>query len=290
MSVSNLYDSQSFVGQIRSYHELISHVDSFDSSALGEQRLRKPVIHGLLRRGETMSLIAPYDTGKSWMAIDLALAVATGDKWLGDMPCEAGRVLFIDSELHAETFAQRMRTVAEAKQIGLDRISDRIDVSMLRCSALGDLRIGDYLDSIKAKSYDVVIIDSFEPFMLTKSKHIESLAPDQSSILYHLANEMGSALVLVQHSTLSNEPNRLTGGVAKAKGSQSLDTDTVVTLRAHHVDNAVVMQTASRSWPAQQPRCLRWQFPVWQPDASLCTAKPGSGDERKFRARAIRGY
>ena len=41
-------------------------------------KLRDPVIHGLLRRGETMNIIAPSKTGKSWLVNDLALAIATG--------------------------------------------------------------------------------------------------------------------------------------------------------------------------------------------------------------------
>lgn len=34
--------------------------------------LRPPVIHGLLRRGETMNVIAPSKLGKSWLVTDLA--------------------------------------------------------------------------------------------------------------------------------------------------------------------------------------------------------------------------
>lgn len=48
--------------------------------------LQPPVIHGLLRMGETMNIIAPPKAAKSWLASDMALAVATGRPWLDRFP------------------------------------------------------------------------------------------------------------------------------------------------------------------------------------------------------------
>lgn len=252
------------------------------------QELRRPIIHGLLRDGETMSLIAPRGTGKSWMAIDLALAIATGEAWLGSIPCQAGRVLFIDSELHAETFTQRLRDVATAKQIDLNRVSGRFDVLTLRCSSLGNLQIGEYLDSIEPESYSLIIIDSFEPFMASKFYNFDSPAMRQSSIPCHIAHKIRTALALIQHTRLDDDPNRSILDIARSTNDESFATDTVVAIRSHHADNAVVMQAASRSWPALPPRCFRWRHPLWQPDASLDPARPGSAEARKRRARARR--
>ncbi|MCD4824701.1 MAG: AAA family ATPase [Phycisphaerae bacterium] len=43
-----------------------------------EPRLHRPIIHGLLREGETMNIIAA-PKGKSWMSTDQAMAVALGN-------------------------------------------------------------------------------------------------------------------------------------------------------------------------------------------------------------------
>ena len=40
-------------------------------------------------------------------------------------------------------------------------------------------------------------------------------------------------------------------------------------LRPHEEDGCVVLDAAVRSWPPVEPRCLRWTFPVWNPDDSL---------------------
>lgn len=53
--------------------------------------LRPVLIEDFLRLGETMNVIAPPKAGKSWLVIDLALAVATGRSWFGH-PCTKGKV------------------------------------------------------------------------------------------------------------------------------------------------------------------------------------------------------
>lgn len=67
--------------------------------------LRPPVVNGLLRIGETMNIIAPPKYGKSWLVTDLAMAVATGRRWLDAFDTTQGNVLILDKELHSETSA-----------------------------------------------------------------------------------------------------------------------------------------------------------------------------------------
>ena len=54
-------------------------------------RLRPVLIHGFLRIGETMNIIAPPKTGKSWLVTDLALAVASGTDSLASQRLEIAR-------------------------------------------------------------------------------------------------------------------------------------------------------------------------------------------------------
>ena len=60
--------------------------------------LRPPVIHGLLRQGETMNVIAASKLGKSWLVTDMALASATGRKWLDTFETVQGDVLILDND------------------------------------------------------------------------------------------------------------------------------------------------------------------------------------------------
>ena len=57
--------------------------------------------------------------------------------------------------------------------------------------------------------------------------------------------------------------------VGAGAGAQSRATDTHLVLRPHEEEGCVVLDAAVRSWPPVEPRCLRWTFPVWNPDDSL---------------------
>lgn len=121
----------------------------------------KPVlIHGFLRRGETMNIIAPPKTGKSWLVTDLALSVATGTPWFG-FPCEQGKILIIDNELHPETSANRIPKVVEARGMKLSEVRRDIAVWNQRGS-LGNIEeLSMKIDALKPYGFKLIIIDAF---------------------------------------------------------------------------------------------------------------------------------
>lgn len=68
---------------------------------------RKPLVDGFLYNTDTMFLFAPAGGYKSMVAINLAVAVASGGKFMGKQAYQ-GRVLFIDGELSQYSFQQRL--------------------------------------------------------------------------------------------------------------------------------------------------------------------------------------
>lgn len=112
--------------------------------------LKPPIIHGLLRAGETMNVIAPPKVGKSWLANDMALAVTTGRPWLDRFETERGDMLIIDNELHPTTSAHRIPKVMAARGITDADVSDHLFVSNLRGN-LKDIRsLGAYFDHVES--------------------------------------------------------------------------------------------------------------------------------------------
>lgn len=233
-------------------------------------RLREPVIHGLLRQGETMNVISSSKTGKSWLVSDLALAVALGRPWLDAFPCEPGRVLIIDNELHRETSAFRIPKVMEARGIGLHEVGERIVVSNLRGRLKDIVGLGTYFAEMEPGEYKVIILDAFYRFL---PKDADENSNANMALLYNYldsyADKLGCSFVLVHHSTKGNQSGKSITDVGAGAGSQSRATDTHLVLRAHEQDDVVVVDAAVRSWPPILPRCLRWAFPVWTIDDSL---------------------
>ncbi len=232
--------------------------------------LRKPLIEGLLREGETMNVIAPPKTGKSWLVTDLAIAVATGQPWLGSFHTHRGNVLIIDNELHGETSAHRIPKVAEARRIGLEEISRTVYVENLR-GRLRDLtEMGAYFKEIGARRFKLIVLDAFYRFIPKDTDENDNGSVARLyNYLDHFAMELQCSFVLIHHSTKGTQAYKAITDVGAGAGSQSRATDTHLILRRHEEEDTVVLEAAVRSWPRLEPLCLCWSFPVWNPDDSL---------------------
>ena len=226
--------------------------------------LRPPVIDGLLREGETMNLIASPKTGKSWLVLDLAIAVATGRPWLGRFPTVAGDVLIIDNELHGETSANRIPKVAKARGLGTDEFADRVFIRNLRGGLQDIVSLGTFFRAIERGRFRLIVLDAFYRFLPAGMD--ENANADMASLYNHIdryAADLGCAFVLIHHSSKGNQSGKSVTDVGAGAGSQSRATDAHLVLRPHEEPDVVVLDAAVRSWPPQESACLRWAFPVW---------------------------
>lgn len=232
--------------------------------------LREPVVHGLLRAGETMNVIAASKVGKSWLVTDLALTVATGRPWLGAFETSPGRVLVVDNELHRETTAHRIPKVMEARGLTMSDIVDRLFVANVRGELKDVISLGACFRNLEPGRFKLIVLDAFYRFMPKDADENDN--GTMARVYNHLdqyAAMLGCAFVLVHHSTKGNQSGKAVTDVGAGAGSQSRATDTHLVLRPHEQEDVVVLDAAVRSWPPLQPRCLRWTFPVWTPDDAL---------------------
>lgn len=232
--------------------------------------LRQPMIHGLLRVGETANLIAPSKVGKSWLVTDLALSLATGRPWLGTFETEPGNVLILDNELHVETSTNRIPKVAQARNIPLAEIADCVFVDNLRGRLKDIFSLASYFHALQPGFFKIIIMDALYRF-LPKDTDENSNAnlTDVYNQIDCYAGLLGCAFVLVHHASKGNQAGKSVTDVGAGAGSQSRACDTHLVLRQHELDGVVVLDSVVRSWPPIEPVCLRWTFPVWTPDPSL---------------------
>jgi len=233
-------------------------------------RLREPVIHGLMRRGESMNVIASPKTGKSWLVVDLALAVATGRPWLDTFATEPGNVLIIDNELHQETSAARIPRVAEARGIAESAVKDRIYIDNIRGRLRAITAMGQYFERIEPGKFRIIVLDAFYRFMPPDSDENDNGTMAQVyNRLDAYADRLNACFILIHHSTKGNQSGKSVTDVGAGAGAQSRAADAHLVLRPHEEEGVVVLDAAVRSWPPVQPICLRWDFPLWRRDDTL---------------------
>ena len=231
--------------------------------------LHRPLIHGLLREGETMNVIAAPKTGKSWLVMNLALAVALGQDWMG-FPCEQGKVLIIDNELHPATTAYRFRSMLAKLGVPRSAVSPFIHVENQRGMLETIQSLSAQIEELKKEDYKLIIIDAF--YRAVPQGTNEN---DNGSItaLYNLldryAGTLNSAFALIHHTSKGNQSQKSVTDVGAGAGAQSRAADTHLVLRPHKEKGVIAVDCAVRSFAPIQPFCLRFDWPVWFRDDSF---------------------
>ncbi len=247
--------------------------------------MRPSIIEGLLRRGETMNIIAPPKTGKSWLSMGLGLSVVSGRKWLGRFWTTSGKVLIVDNELHPETSAHRLPRIAEAMVIQRDEYADQLFVANLRGQLIDLNALSLQLGGLERGKFSLVILDAWYRFQPSGS---DENSNSDVSALYNLldsvADKIGSAFVCIHHTSKGNQSSKGVTDVGSGAGAQSRAPDAHLAMRFHEEDNVVVVEAAVRSFAPMEPFCLRWQFPVWEPADDL-----DPKDLRQERPRKAKG-
>lgn len=226
--------------------------------------LREPIVDCIARAGETVNVVAPSKVGKSWLAWGLALSVANGEPWMGRYATKQGLVLFIDNELHVETICHRGVMVAEAMELA----TEGIDVLSLRGRMISYKELRSRIDM--TKPYTAVIVDSHYRMMPEGvNENDNSGVKDVYNWIDQLAMDMEAAWFLVHHSSKGDQSEKGVTDVGAGAGSQARATDTHLVMRKHVEEDAYVLEAAVRSFKPLAPLVMRWEFPVWVPDASL---------------------
>lgn len=232
------------------------------------QHLSPPVIHGLIREGETANFIANPKVGKSWAMYGLAINVATGTDWLGIFPVSQGRVLLIDNELHPQTLAFRIPAVGDAMGLPFDEYRDQIDTWCLRGNlrSLQELLI-QFRKLVKRGDYKLLVFDAKYRFSaLGVSENDNAAETAVYNLLDQIADETGAAVVVVHHMSKGGQSDKRVTDVGAGAGAQSRAADCHLILREHEDDDVLVLDGAVRSFPPVAPVALRWSFPVFRPD------------------------
>jgi hypothetical protein len=231
---------------------------------------RPAVIHGLLREGETMNIIAAPKLGKSWLAQLLAFDIVTGRPWLGTFETEPGRVLLIDNELHKETSAYRLRTLARRLDIPVADVENAVAIMNLRGRLLDINTIWPSLKHIAPGYYRLIILDAFYRML---PPGVDENDNGEMARVYNTiddyAEELNSAFVNIHHTSKGTQDSKTITDVGSGAGAQSRAADTHLILRQHEQDGAAILQAVTRSWPPVAPTCLRWDFPLWTPAPDL---------------------
>ena len=131
-----------------------------DMSALlaHQPELPEELIRGILRCGHKMLISGSSKAGKSFLLMELAIAIAEGRKWLG-FPCKKGRVLYVNLEIDRASCINRFAKIYEALHIQKPNAANIVLWNLRGKAVPLDKLVPKLVRRVRDQHFDAIIID-----------------------------------------------------------------------------------------------------------------------------------
>lgn len=120
--------------------------------------LPEELIAGILRRGHKLLISGSSKAGKSFLLMELCVAIAEGRTWL-DFPCKKGRVLYVNLEIDPASAVNRFFKIYEALGIPALRMDDIILWNLRGHAVPLDQLVPKLIRRVRDLNLDAIVID-----------------------------------------------------------------------------------------------------------------------------------
>lgn len=198
--------------------------------------LASELISGVLRVNHKLCIVGPSKAGKSFLLIELAIAVAEGSLWLGRQ-CRQGRVLYINLELDRNSCTRRFVDVYSALGMPPRHVSF-IDRWNLRGRTMPLDKLTPKLIRRAAKrGYELVIIDPIYK-VLTGDENSASEMAAFCNLFDRISKDCGCAVVYCHHHSKGAQGDKRSMDRASGSGVFARDPDAMIDLLPLDADAA----------------------------------------------------
>ncbi|WP_438832850.1 AAA family ATPase [Streptococcus pluranimalium] len=190
--------------------------------------LAPELIKGVLRQGHKMLIAGPSKAGKSFALIELSIAIAEGQKWLG-WQCEQGKVLYVNLELDRPSALHRFKDVYNAMGLQPSNVAN-IDIWNLRGKTVPMDKLAPKLirRSLK-KNYQAVIIDPIYKVLTGDENSADQMAHFTNQF-DKVATELGCSVIYCHHHSKGSQGGKKSMDRASGSGVFARDPDALIDL------------------------------------------------------------
>lgn len=142
-------------------------------------------------------LCGEAEKGKTWLALDLAIELTRGGKWLGQFPVKKSKVLYIDEEKPKAFFKKRLKLLGNAKQYKPSK--DSLIFSFQKAMKLDRERgVTMFSKLLEKHKPDVVILDAFADFLTGKENDVVDILKIYD-VLKEMRKRYNTTFVIIDH-------------------------------------------------------------------------------------------
>jgi RecA-family ATPase len=222
------------------------------------------LIDGVLRKGHKMLLAGPSKAGKSFLMLQLAIAIAEGERWLG-WKCTRGRVLYVNLELDRASCYHRLAAVYEATGMEMRHAED-IDVWNLRGKAMPMNELAPRLirRALK-KRYSAIIIDPIYKVITGDENAADQMARFCNQF-DRVCTELGAAVIYCHHHSKGDQGQKRASDRSSGSGVFARDPDALIDMIELEVTDAMQAVYVGRQECEAITEALNKQAPGWKKD------------------------
>ena len=120
--------------------------------------LPEELIQGILRRGHKMLISGSSKAGKSFLLMELCIAIAEGATWLGFNCCK-GRVLYVNLEIDPASCINRFLKIYEALELPMDNAKNIVLWNLRGHAVPLEQLVPKLIRRVRDQHFDAIVID-----------------------------------------------------------------------------------------------------------------------------------
>lgn len=230
------------------------------------------LIDGVLRQGHKMLIAGPSKAGKSFLQIEMCIAIAEGREWLG-WRCTQGRVLYVNLELDRASCLHRFRDVYQSLGYKPDNLRN-IDIWNLRGKSRPMDKLAPMLIRRAAKkNYIAIVIDPIYKVITGDENSADQMA-NFCNQFDKVCTELGVAVIYCHHHSKGGQGGKKAMDRASGSGVFARDPDAMLDMIELELSEDVLKAEENKAVCAACKQYLDAHF-KWEDDLSdddLCSS------------------
>ena len=225
-----------------------------------------PLIENVLRKGHKMLISGPSKAGKSFLLIQLCIAIAEGLRWLV-WQCIRGKVLYVNLELDRASCLHRFRDAYETLGLEPEHLNN-IDIWNLRGKSIPMDKLAPKLIRRAAKkNYTAIIIDPIYKVITGDENSADQMAKFCNQF-DKVCTELEAAVIYCHHHSKGAQGGKRAMDRSSGSGVFARDPDAILDLIELEPTEALLKQEANRVACDICMNYLNTLFDDWEDEVS----------------------
>lgn len=224
------------------------------------------LIDNVLRKGHKMLIAGPSKAGKSFLQIELCIAIAEGRKWL-NWTCAQGKVMYVNLELDRASCLHRFKDVYTAMKLKPNNLKN-IDIWNLRGKSVPMDKLAPKLIRRAAKKdYVAIIIDPIYKVITGDENSADQMA-NFCNQFDKVCTELGCAVIYCHHHSKGSQGGKRSMDRASGSGVFARDPDALLDLIELELTKPLIKHEENKAVCSACMKYLDTQHINWEEDLS----------------------